>query len=157
MRRGLAYRLGMAATGTNREIMLFVCDSLMKGEPDHGRLAAARPLGEGKTLPAYDLVDLGTTGALVPGGIAAVTGELYAIEPAALAELDVSRGHPILSQRISIRLSDGRDAQAYTIRPEQSAGRRRVLSGDWRTRRGATGLGGGRSGGPVVRWAGRRG
>ncbi|MDI1449798.1 gamma-glutamylcyclotransferase family protein [Polyangium sp. 6x1] len=146
----------MAATPPNREIVLFVCDSLMQGEELHARLAAARPLGPATTVAGYDLVDLGATGALVPGGMVAVVGELYALEPQALAALDVFRGHPVLNQRVSIRLADGREAQAYTVAPDQSAGRRRVLSGDWRKRRGATGLGGGRGAGPVVRWAGRR-
>lgn len=146
----------MAATPTNREIVLFVCDSLMQGEELHARLAAARPLGAATTAAAYDLVDLGAMGALVPGGMVSVVGELYAFEPAALAALDVFRGHPVLNQRVAIRLADGREAQGYTVAPEQSAGRRRVLSGDWRKRRGATSLGGGRGAGPVVRWAGRR-
>ncbi|MDC0745762.1 gamma-glutamylcyclotransferase family protein [Polyangium mundeleinium] len=146
----------MAAPPTNREIVLFVCDSLMQGEELHTRLAAARPLGPATTTPTYDLVDLGPTGALVPGGMVAVTGELYALDPQALAALDVFRGHPVLNQRLPIRLADGREAQAYTVAPEQSAGRRRILAGDWRKRRGATSLGGGRGAGPVVRWAGRR-
>ncbi|MDI1475685.1 gamma-glutamylcyclotransferase family protein [Polyangium sp. y55x31] len=146
----------MAATPTNREIILFVCDSLMQGEELHTRLAAARPLGPATTAAAYDLVDLGTTGALVPGGRVSVSGELYALEPQALATLDVFRGHPVLNQRIPIQLADGREAQSYAVAPDQSAGRRRILSGDWRKRRGATSLGGSRGAGPVVRWSGRR-
>lgn len=143
-------------TATNREILLFVCDSLMQGEEHHDKLAAARSLGPAKTVARYDLVDLGAQGALVDGGLVAVSGELYALTPAALASLDVFRGHPVLNRRAPLRLEDGRDAEAYFIAAEQSAGRRRILSGDWRKRRGATGLGGGRSGGPNVRWAGRR-
>jgi gamma-glutamylcyclotransferase (GGCT)/AIG2-like uncharacterized protein YtfP len=141
---------------TTREIVLFVCDSLLSGEEQHEKLSAARPLGKATTAPAYDLVDLGAMGALIAGGTVAVTGELYALAPAALAALDVHRGHPVLNQRMAVRLSDGSEAQAYFVASTQAAGRRRVLSGDWRKRRGAPGATSARETGPVVRWAKRR-
>lgn len=139
-----------------REIVLFVCDNLMKGEDQHDRLAGARPLGEAKTAPEYALVDLGTSGALVAGGLVSVSGELYALEPQALAALDVHRGHPILHRRGPIRLADGRQAEAYLLSMEQAAGCRRVRTGDWRTRRGAPGAVRTRDTGPLVSWAKRR-
>jgi gamma-glutamylcyclotransferase (GGCT)/AIG2-like uncharacterized protein YtfP len=139
-----------------REIVLFVCDNLMKGEDQHEWLAAARPLGEAVTAATYDLVDLGASGALVPGGLVAVSGELYALEPAALAALDVHKGHPILHRRDAIRLADGREAQAYLLSSQQAAGCRRVRSGDWRRRRGAPGAASPRAAGPLVSWAKRR-
>lgn len=141
---------------STREIVLFVYDNLMKGEDQHEWLAAARPLGPAVTVPKYDLVDLGTSGALVPGGLVAVSGELYALEPAALAPLDVHRGHPLLYQRSPIRLSDGREVDAYLIASQQAAGRRRVRSGDWRQRPGAPGATRTRETGPLVSWAKRR-
>jgi gamma-glutamylcyclotransferase (GGCT)/AIG2-like uncharacterized protein YtfP len=141
---------------TTREIVLFVYDSLMQGEEQHERLAAARPLGKATTAPAYDLVDLGPNGALVAGGTVAVSGELYALEPAAMAQLDIHRGHPVLNQRAPVRLADGREAQAYFVASNQTAGRRRIRTGDWRTRRGATGSAAARDAGPLVRWAKRR-
>jgi gamma-glutamylcyclotransferase (GGCT)/AIG2-like uncharacterized protein YtfP len=140
----------------NIEIVLFVCDSLMSGEEHHEKLAGSRSLGKAATVAAYDLADLGASGALLSGGMTSVTGELYALSRSSLATLDVFRGHPVLNQRASIRLEGGREAEAYFIAPEQSAGKRRILSGDWRKRRGATSLGGGRGTGPIVRWANRR-
>jgi gamma-glutamylcyclotransferase (GGCT)/AIG2-like uncharacterized protein YtfP len=128
----------------------------MHGEEHHDKLASARSLGKKTSLARYDLVDLGSSGALVEGGLVAVSGELYALAPNVLAALDVFRGHPVLNRRTAIRLDDGTEAEAYFVAVEQSGGRRRILSGDWRKRRGATGLGGGRSTGPLVRWAGRR-
>jgi len=128
----------------------------MSGEENHGKLANARALGKAMTVAAYDLVDLGGTGALVAGGMISVSGELYALSRSSLASLDVSRGHPVLNQRAPLRLEGGREAEAYFIAPEQSAGKRRILSGDWRKRRGASSLGGGRGTGPIVRWANRR-
>jgi gamma-glutamylcyclotransferase (GGCT)/AIG2-like uncharacterized protein YtfP len=141
-----------------REYVLFVCDSLMKGEDQHTLLNTARPLGEAATPAAYDLVDLGSTGALVAGGITAVSGELYALEPAALAAIDIDRGHPILHQRTTIRLADGRDAEAYLMASNQVAGRRRIRTGDWRKRPGAPGVGAAatREAPSLVRWARRR-
>jgi gamma-glutamylcyclotransferase (GGCT)/AIG2-like uncharacterized protein YtfP len=141
---------------TTREIVLFVYDSLMAGEEQHERLAAARPLGKATTVPGYDLVDLGPNGALVAGGMTAILGELYALEPAAMAALDIHRGHPVLNQRAAVRLADGREAQAYFVAHDQSAGRRRVRTGDWRSRRGAAGSAAARDAGPLVRWAKRR-
>ncbi len=139
-----------------REIILFVCDSLMRGEEQHARLAGARPLGDAITAPEYDLVDLGASGALVPGGLVAVSGELYALEPAALAALDVLKGHPVLHRRAPVRLADGREADAYLLAPDQAVGRRRIRGGDWRRRRGAPGGGNARETGPLVSWAKRR-
>lgn len=139
-----------------REYVLFVCDSLMTGEEQHDKLAAARPLGEATTAPVYDLVDLGASGALCAGGVVAISGELYALEPAALAAIDVLRGHPVLHQRMPVRLADGREAEAYFMSYQQVAGRRRIRSGDWRKRPGATGGAQPREAGPFVRWAKRR-
>jgi len=139
-----------------REIELFVYDNLMKGEDQHDRLGAARLLGEARTAPQYDLVDLGTSGALLPGGLVAVSGELYALTPVALAALDVHRGHPLLYQRSAIRLDDGREVQAYLLAPGQAVGRRRIRSGDWRQRPGAPGAARPRDPGPFGRWGKRR-
>jgi gamma-glutamylcyclotransferase (GGCT)/AIG2-like uncharacterized protein YtfP len=141
---------------TTREFVLFVYDSLMSGEDQHGQLAAARSLGEATTAPEYELVDLGATGALLAGGTAAVSGELYALEAAALAAIDVQKGHPVLHRRAAIRLADGREAQAYLLSSDQAAGRRRIRSGDWRRRPGAPGAGRPQEPGSLVRWAKRR-
>ncbi|MGK3991900.1 gamma-glutamylcyclotransferase family protein [Sorangium sp. So ce1024] len=141
---------------TTSEISLFVYDNLMKGEDQHEWLASARSLGEATTTPTYALVDLGTCGALVEGGLVAVSGELYALSPTALAALDVHRGHPILHRRAAIRLADGREAQAYLLSMEQAAGCRRVREGDWRKRRGAPGAVRSRDNSPLVSWAKRR-
>ncbi|KYF63722.1 gamma-glutamylcyclotransferase family protein [Sorangium cellulosum] len=141
---------------TTSEIALFVYDNLMKGEDQHEWLASARSLGEATTTPQYALVDLGTSGALVQGGFVAVTGELYALSPAALAALDVHRGHPVLHRRAAIRLADGREAEAYLLSMEQAAGCRRVREGDWRKRRGAPGATRSRDNSPLVSWAKRR-
>jgi gamma-glutamylcyclotransferase (GGCT)/AIG2-like uncharacterized protein YtfP len=137
------------------EHLLFAYDSLLKGEPEHDLLAAARPLGPARTEAGYQLVELGPTGGLLRGGTGDVGGELYAVDRATLAAIDVRRGHPLAHHRGTIRLSDGREAEAYLLADDQARGRRRVRSGDWRARFASPRAGAERlhDGGPLVGWA----
>jgi gamma-glutamylcyclotransferase (GGCT)/AIG2-like uncharacterized protein YtfP len=116
------------------EFLLFVYGVMMQGEARHADLAGARPLGPATTETGFDLVDLGAEPALVAGGAGAVTGELYALSPQMLASLDVHYGHPLRYRRGPIRLADGRVVEAHQLAPDQARGRRRIRSGDWRTR-----------------------
>jgi gamma-glutamylcyclotransferase (GGCT)/AIG2-like uncharacterized protein YtfP len=116
------------------EYLLFVYGPLMSGEPEHARLAGARPLGPAETEPAFDLVDLGPEPALVPGGTTAVRGEVWALSPAQLASVDVHHGHPLRYRRGTIKLADGRSVEAHQLAPDQARGRRRIRSGDWKAR-----------------------
>jgi gamma-glutamylcyclotransferase (GGCT)/AIG2-like uncharacterized protein YtfP len=116
------------------EYLLFVYGAMMQGEPEHARLAGARPLGPATTEPAFDLVDLGAQPALVAGGTTPVVGEVYALSPALLASVDVFEGHPLRYRRAAVRLGDGRVVEAYQIDADQARARRRIRSGDWRTR-----------------------
>ena len=139
-----------------REYLLFVCDSLMKGEAQHELLASARLVGEARTAPIFHLLDLGASGALLAGGPTAVVGELYALGPEALAAIDIQRGHPILHQRGPVRLEDGREAETYFLTLDQSRGVRRVRTGDWKNRRVLPGGSRLHDGGALVRWARKR-
>lgn len=125
----------MAAEGPSgrREYVLFVYDAWMSGQPGASRLGAAKPGGPAKTEPKYELFDLGTEVALVPAGATAVSGEVYTLDAAALASLDIEKGHPLRFRRIRIRLEDGREAEAYTLDPDQVRGRRRIRSGSYTT------------------------
>ena len=114
--------------------LLFVYGVFLEGEPQHGALARARPLGRVATEATFDLVDLGQEPALVGGGTTAVQGELYEVAAADLAAIDVHHGHPLRYRRGPVRLVDGRVVDAHTITPDQSRGRRRIRSGDWKTR-----------------------
>jgi gamma-glutamylcyclotransferase (GGCT)/AIG2-like uncharacterized protein YtfP len=118
----------------DRTYVLFVYGTLLPGEPSHGLLDGARSLGPAQTAPVYDLVDLGPHPALVAGGTTAVVGEVYEMPVAMLAAIDVHEGHPVLFQRKTIALADGREAQAYMLQEDQVRGRRRIRSGDWRGR-----------------------
>ena len=113
---------------------LFVYGTLMRGEPEHARLDGAQALGPATTEACFDLVDLGAEPALVPGGTTAVTGEVFAVPPAVLASVDVYHGHPLRYRRGAIRLADGRVVEAHQLAADQTRGRRRIRSGDWKSR-----------------------
>jgi gamma-glutamylcyclotransferase (GGCT)/AIG2-like uncharacterized protein YtfP len=116
------------------EYLLFVYGVMMTGEPQHARLADARPLGPVETEPAFDLVDLGAEPALVSGGTSSVRGELYAVLAPVLAAIDVHHGHPLRYRRGPVRLADGRVVEAHQITPDQSRGKRRIRGADWKAR-----------------------
>jgi gamma-glutamylcyclotransferase (GGCT)/AIG2-like uncharacterized protein YtfP len=115
--------------------LLFVYGTLMRGESNHGQLEAARFAGAAQTAPAFTLVDLGPYPAMVAGGRDAVAGELYEVDDAALARLDLFEG-PALYARTRVHLDDGREAHAYLLPRESLRGGRPIGSGDWRRREG---------------------
>jgi gamma-glutamylcyclotransferase (GGCT)/AIG2-like uncharacterized protein YtfP len=113
--------------------VLFVYGSLLCGEPAFFRLKGARFLGRARTTPQFTLVDLGDYPALLPGGTASISGELYEIPPATLAELDAYEDHPNLYQRTEIALESGLRAEAYLLVIERAQGHPEIPLGDWRT------------------------
>jgi gamma-glutamylaminecyclotransferase len=103
-------------------VLLFVYGSLKAGYENAHLLAGAISFGEVRTAPGYRLVSYieGYPGLVrVPGSSESVAGELYAVDPALLDELDAFEDCPTLYQRMSIELHDGRTAEAYVI-PEGS-------------------------------------
>ena len=113
---------------------LFVYGTMLQGERDHALVATLERRGVAKTEASFHLVDLGAYAALVPGGSIAVAGEIYALDRATLATIDVLRQVPLLFKRVRIHL-DGDDlAESYVMEPEQVRGRRRLEHGDWRRR-----------------------
>ena len=123
---------------SERRFVLFVYGTLLSSEPSHGFLDGARALGDAKTTPEYHLFDLGPYPALVAGGSTAVVGELYDVSARVLAAIDVHEEVPILFKRMRIALEDGTQAETYMLDADQTRGRRRIRSGDWRGRFGAT-------------------
>ena len=116
------------------ERLLFVYGTLLSGESEHARLCGAVRIGEARTEPTFQLVDLGPYPALVPDGKTAVAGEVYRVDAPKLRELDVFEEVPILFKRARVRLEDGSLADAYVMEPDQARGRRRIAQGDWRKR-----------------------
>jgi gamma-glutamylcyclotransferase (GGCT)/AIG2-like uncharacterized protein YtfP len=113
---------------------LFVYGTLMAGENAHRMLGDARFLGTGQTAPAYTLYQLGSYPALVEGGHSAVYGELFAVDEATLAQLDVYEGVPELYVRAAIRLLDGSTALTYVMPLDRVQDRQAIATGDWKKR-----------------------
>lgn len=129
---------------------LFVYGTLQQGFGLHQRLAGARFLGP--ALIPGRLVDLGTFPGLIPApavvhdptstSYASVVGELYAVDDATLASLDLVEGFdpeaPATSlyrrERVTaIRLGDGAATPAWTYFYNHSVeGMTPIPHGDWR-------------------------
>ncbi len=114
-------------------IRLFVYGTLMSGEPYHHRwMEKARFLAKARTVPIFQLVDLGSYPGLVSGGETSVVGELYEIDESLQAVIDRLEGHPHLYHRTSITLDDDSEATAYLL-PDKAAQRFPVIpGGDWK-------------------------
>lgn len=110
--------------------LLFVYGTLMRGEPAHGLLAGSPFLGAARTEPGHALVDLGAYPGLVREGSGQVSGECYAVTTADLERLDAYEDVPSEYVRGSVRLEDGREAQAYLLVRADAAPR--IASGSWR-------------------------
>ena len=116
------------------ERRVFIYGTLLRGETAHRRMSGARFLGEARTQQGYALVELGWYPGLVPEGERSIAGELYAVGPRELAELDAYEDHPALFLRQQIRLADGSSAEAYLLRPEHAEARQRIAADCWRNR-----------------------
>jgi gamma-glutamylaminecyclotransferase len=92
---------------------LFVYGSLKRGYAHHDRLARAGWLRAARTAPGYRLIVYGSYPALVCGGESVVRGELWAVDAALLAELDLFEDVPNLYLRRSVQLDDGSSALSY--------------------------------------------
>ncbi len=115
--------------------MLFVYGTLKRGGRNHHHLAGQVFVGEARTAPGYTLFDLGG----YPGIAACATdregvrGEVWKIEPAALARLDAFEGvHEGLYRREPLPLQApfvDRRVEAY-VSARPMAGRQAVGS-EW--------------------------
>ncbi len=111
---------------------VFVYGSLLPGEPNHAVLGGAHRQGVAATSPGFQLRDLGPYPGMVraPGGV--VHGEVYAVDPRSLAELDRFENHPELYRRTPIRLADGTWAEAYLLHDRHATTHPVIASGRWR-------------------------
>lgn len=113
-----------------REILVFVYGTLRRGERAHRLLQDAPCVAEGVTEPRFTLVDLGVYPALVEGGDTAVAGEVYAVDPETLVELDRYEEAPEVYRRAVIRVS-GRDVFAYLLPAQLATGYPHLPHGNW--------------------------
>jgi gamma-glutamylcyclotransferase (GGCT)/AIG2-like uncharacterized protein YtfP len=113
---------------------LFVYGTLMRGEANHRFLATQEYLGPRRTAPAFALHDLGPYPAMVAGS-GEIEGELFAIDPGILPELDRFEGHPTLFARTEIRVGpEGERALCYLYAAPLPDSARLIACGSWRRR-----------------------
>lgn len=116
---------------------VLVYGTLMHGEGNHELLAEAAYLGPVRTAPAFTLLSLGGFPAAVPGGTAAIAGELYLCDADTLRRLDRLEGHPTFYRRTEIALPDGATAEIYLlVRDVPERALTPIPSGSWRVHRG---------------------
>jgi gamma-glutamylcyclotransferase (GGCT)/AIG2-like uncharacterized protein YtfP len=97
------------------ERRIFVYGTLLPGERNHLELLGARHEGTARTLPGWELVDLGP----FPGmreGAGIVEGEVFVVDDAHLARLDAFEGD--LFVRRAIALAEG-EAEAWILATDQ--------------------------------------
>jgi gamma-glutamylaminecyclotransferase len=102
---------------------IFVYGTLKRGCRNHTFLKTSEYLGEAWTEPGYRMVDCGSLPNSYPGLVRtregkAVAGEVYRVEATLLTALDRLEDAPNEFERATIRLRDGREAQAYLYRGE---------------------------------------
>lgn len=115
-------------------VRLFVYGLLLQGEREHGLLEGAQLLGEARTAPEHTLVDLNFYPVLLVGGQVEVQGELYAVSRELRFKLDVHHQCPALFRRITVKLTDGSQAETYAMDEDKVRGKRRLRGGSWRGR-----------------------
>jgi gamma-glutamylaminecyclotransferase len=74
--------------------LLFVYGTLKRGAKNHRHMAGQRFVGESRTIPGYELRDMGGYPGLVshPEDARGVTGEVWSVDEAALRRLDRFEG-----------------------------------------------------------------
>jgi gamma-glutamylcyclotransferase (GGCT)/AIG2-like uncharacterized protein YtfP len=96
----------------DRRHLLFVYGTLKSGEEAHFKMAGATSLGKCFTSPKYSILEKPDFLGLVNGGTA-VEGELYAVDPEKLLELDDWEDQ--IFRRSAIVLDDGRVVDCYKL------------------------------------------
>lgn len=126
--------------GADSAALLFVYGSLMRGQPEHGRMAGCSGQGSAE-LTGLALHDLGPFPMAVTSDDPQrrLHGELYRVTAGQLAALDRYEGAPRLYERQRRTLADGRAVWVYVGRPRQVRHAPVIDSGRWRGRRGDRG------------------
>ena len=110
---------------------VLVYGSLRRGLHNHYLLEHTLFVGNIKTPALWTLYDLGAFPAVVPGGNTAITGEVYQVDDATFAELDLLEGYPDFYQRRQIDTDLGLLWIYYL--PKAAPDFIKVDSGDWLT------------------------
>jgi len=94
---------------------VFVYGTLLRGERNHHHLAGARFMTADSTVGPMRMLDLGRSPAVIDEPVAPVTGEVWEVDAATLAELDVLEDVPHRYQRRRVELCSGLHAWMYVF------------------------------------------
>ncbi|HEX4954518.1 MAG TPA: gamma-glutamylcyclotransferase family protein [Thermoanaerobaculia bacterium] len=119
-----------SALRSGESALLFVYGSLRRGGENHRFLDGARFLGEARTEPGHQLLDLGRYPGMVAAAEGRVLGELFEVDGETLAALDRFEGHPTFYQRRPVRLDGDLIAWSYFL-VEVDAEAKPVPGGCW--------------------------
>ena len=110
---------------------LFVYGTLKSGEP-FNHLLGSKPVLIIKSLPIYELIDLGDYPGLVENGKTSIIGEVYCVSDEIVRVLDKYEGDEYI--RKEIKLVDGSIAQTYVyIVPNKNPVYPKIRSGEWKS------------------------
>lgn len=118
------------------ERLVFVYGTLLRGERNHGLMTGARFLRPALTRAQFDLHDLGPFPGMVAGGATQIDGELYAVSPQGVHNLDELEDHPEYFRRSTIQLEDGTRVESYLLPEAHGSPYPRIACGSWRRREG---------------------
>jgi gamma-glutamylcyclotransferase (GGCT)/AIG2-like uncharacterized protein YtfP len=138
------FAMARRLTGRFTRMLLFVYGTLRRDAANHHELRDAVFIGNARTQPRYELVDMGGYPALLEGGADVVVGEVYEIDGALLKALDAFEDVPELYQRKGIAIdhaasetSGGRSRastiEAYVMPRGRANTAPRLPNGDWIT------------------------
>ncbi len=118
---------------------VFVYGTLRTRESRNHVLRSSDFIGNFKSLPLYNMYDLGSFPCISNSGKTSIIGELYEVDDYTLELLDMIEGHPTFYERKEILLAelDGLAMNDYTEayfldKPNASL----IKSGDWYDRKG---------------------
>lgn len=110
---------------------LFIYGTLLHGEDNHYLLGGRQPLATVVSEPVYRMLDMGGYPALTEGGATAIVGELYEVDVATLARLDILEEVPELYRRVAT-VVEGQAVELYVMPSIHAVGGVIIPSGNWR-------------------------
>lgn len=120
--------------------LVFVYGSLMHGYGNHNLLVrhGAEFVGEDYLRTGFTMLDVGAYPGVIDSGEQAIFGELYRVDDATLADLDILEGAPNYYHRKRVRTAGNLRAWVYILRPDHARGLAMIDSGSWREHRAPT-------------------
>ena len=115
---------------------VFVYGSLKNGHSNHGLLHGKRMVCRDSVEGPFTMYSLGYFPGVVDNGedapLRTIYGEVYEVDDAGLASLDLLEGHPTFYMREKVTTNNGLRVWMYFLQGRRELGDREVASGMWR-------------------------